>query len=363
MKTEQGLRFGKLRRLMGLDSRHSGGSGKPPGSGKSPNAPRPVTCFDSPQPVLPLSHEKRPFISFVVIVYSMPEQARRTLFSLSVDYQSGVGKDDYEIIVVENASRRLLGRDAACEINANVRYFCLDDSLASPVPALNFGAEQARGSHVAYLIDGARLVTPGVVHLMIIAASLAPRVVAAVPGYHLGSRLQQKAVLDGYDEANEAELMRSICWPDDGYRLFEIACLSGTSAGGYFKPIGESNCLCLPRKLSDEIGGYDKRFVQEGGGQVNMDFYKRAVEAPDSTLVILPGEGSFHQFHGGISTGRNQDRRQELMDAYFAEYRAIRNVPFCPPSKRAIYLGAVPDSALKFTRHGADAVLRLNGLE
>ena len=48
-------------------------------------------------------------ISIVVIVYKMPDQAGETLYSLSARYQRGVTEDDYEIIVVENASSAVLG--------------------------------------------------------------------------------------------------------------------------------------------------------------------------------------------------------------------------------------------------------------
>ncbi len=325
--------------------------------------PKPVTRFDPAIPTLPRHPDGNLQISIVVVVYAMPEQAMNTLYSLSVDYQRGVKRDDYEIIVVENASDSLLGASRARSVNADVKYMLLDDGKRSPVPALNLGASHARGTHITFMIDGARMVTPGVINQMLAAISLSEHAVVAVPGYHLGAELQQDAVQRGYGIEQERDLLDSVNWPKDGYQLFKIAVLSGTSGGGIFKPIGESNCLCVPRAIVSELGGFDTGFVSIGGGQVNLDFYRRVVDHPDALLFILPGEGSFHQFHSGATTGSKDYDRDALMASYFAEYLSQRGAPFEPPSKRALYLGPIPDAALKFCRHGADAVIKLNNLE
>ena len=168
-------------------------------------------------------------------------------------------------------------------------------------------------------------------------------------------------MLEGYDEAMEAELLQSINWPEDGYRLFEICVLSGTSAAGYFKPIGECNCFGMSKTLWKKLGGYDPRFTETGGGQCNLDLYKRAVELPETILVTLIGEGSFHQFHGGITTGTKGEERLKAMQDHFNQYTAIRGESYQPPTKRAVYFGTLPDCALKFVRHGASVVMKNRG--
>jgi len=314
-------------------------------------------------PTLPLVAGGGPRISFVVVVYDMPEQAGRTLYSLSLEYQRGVRTEDYEVIVVENDSENSLGAEAATAYSGNYRYFLRTEQTHSPVPALNFGAKHAKASHVAYMIDGARLLSPGVINYMLAGIGLATHVAVSVPGYHLGYKIQQEAMLEGYDQAAEARLMASIDWPVDGYRLFEIACLAGTSRDGFFKPVGESNCFCLPRIVIEQLGGFDERFDETGGGLVNLDFYKRAVELDDITLVTLLGEGSFHQFHGGATTGTKGVERRDALEAHLALYSALRGGPFEPPERRSVYLGTFPDSALGFIRHSAEQVIELNGLD
>ena len=102
-----------------------------------------------------------PILSLLVVVYDMPEQARRTLYTLSPEYQRNARAADYEVIVVENASARLLGEDDALRMGPNVRYFQRDDGSGTPIAAVNFAAEQAGGSMVGVLVDGARLLQSG----------------------------------------------------------------------------------------------------------------------------------------------------------------------------------------------------------
>ncbi|MEH6582657.1 MAG: glycosyltransferase family A protein [Halioglobus sp.] len=327
---------------------------------KLKNSPVPVHRFDNKvQLPAALPEGTRHRISFVVIVYKMPEQAEKTLYSLSPEYQQGVSEADYEVIVVENASSAVLGEERACQYAGNVRYFYREETLPTPVPAVNFGADKATGTHVTIMVDGARMLTPSVVSYMLAATRLHPNTLVALPGYHLGPKLQQRSMLEGYCEEVEAELLASIEWPVDGYRLFDISCLSGTSTSGFFKPIGESNCYCVPVPVWRAIGGFDPAFTETGGGQVNLDFFKRTVEMEGNVLVILPGEGSFHQFHGGITTGTQGESRVKSMEDHFNQYAELRGGPYKSPTKRPIYLGSLPDSVMKFVKHGAEQAIKM----
>lgn len=302
------------------------------------------------------SRAVRPLLSLVVVVHSMPEQARRTLHSLSPSYQRDVGPDDYEVIVVENASERILGAEACLEAAGNVRYFLHEDASPSPASAVNFGVSCARADRVGILVDGARLVSPGVAFLALMAGRMSEGAVLSVPGYHLGAETQQEAVRTGYDEATEARLLAGIAWPDDGYRLFDIACFSGSLAGGFLCPYSESNCLCLSRRAFDAVGGLDPGFRSPGGGYVNLDLYARVCEREDVTLFVTPGEGTFHQFHRGVSTGGvSGDRRERLMEQFVSEYRALRGKEYQLPAREGLLLGGIPGPARRFFRLSAQA--------
>ncbi|MBB1518694.1 glycosyltransferase [Aquipseudomonas guryensis] len=297
-----------------------------------------------------------PRLSIVLIVYKMPDQADKTLYSLSPAYQQGVSEDDYEVIVVENHSDRLLGQERALRHASNVRYFHRQETLRSPVNAINFGAEQATGSHIAIMIDGARMVTPGVVRLALEAFRMAPHAAVSAPGYHIGHKLQQVAVNEGYDEKAEAKLLASIEWPKDGYRLYDIAVLSGSCQGGFFRSNYESNFICMSVRKWQALGGMDVRYNDFGGGNANLDLYKRLLEYPDTPFYLLFGEGSFHQFHGGVTTGTRKAERDVIYKALDDQDREIRGDDRSPPDVRPILLGSPHPSVYRFVRLSLEKV-------
>jgi hypothetical protein len=348
------------RRFLSKESKKKTAPAGIPGSDKLPFSPVAVERFHSQVPHLSNSPIlSKPFISIVLIVYNMAPQAKRTMESLSTAYQRGVSAEDYEVIVVENESNNNLSEDDVTAFGENFSYFRRSESQPTPVFAINYGASKARGTHICVMIDGARMVTPGMVSYMLAAAKLEENAVIASPGYHLGPKLQQLSILEGYNQEREAKLLEDIQWPHDGYRLFEVACLSGTCRAGFFAPISESNCICVSRSLYERLGGFDEGFTETGGGQVNLDFYKRAVELPETVLFLLMGEGSFHQLHGGITTGKKGEDRKQAMTDHFAQYASLRGGPYSAPDKRCIYLGSVPDSAVKFINHGTNKALGL----
>lgn len=311
------------------------------------------------QPPEPVHQDAIPFVSIVVIIYNMAEQAQKTLRSLVSGYQIGVCKDDYEVIIVENESSQCLENSFLKQLPDNFRYFLRKNAESSPAKAINFGALQAHGEHICIMIDGARMLTPGVVKQLIRGHIVSPHAVVTVPGYHLGEVLQQTAVLNGYCEQSENDLLNSISWPDDGYKLFDIACLSGSCKPGFFRPNCESNCISLSRAMWADLGGFDERFDLTGGGLINLDFYKRACEHPDILHVIALGEGTFHQFHGGITTGgQPEHKRQEYIDASKLQYRQLRGSNFQNPVTTPVYLGELPVNVMRFVRHSADVVMR-----
>lgn len=293
----------------------------------------------------------RPAVSFVLIVYDMPAQAQNTVRSLLPHYQKDVQAQDYEVLIVENESRNMMSRAFIDSLPANFSYHPRQETRPTPIFAANEGIDLAIGQNVCVMIDGARLLTPGVIKNILLGHRMSDRAVVTVPGYHLGYELQQKAVGSGYGIEQEQALMDSISWPEDGYRLFDIACFSGSCASGFYLPHSESNCISMPREMWKALGGFDARFDMRGGGVVNLDLYKRACEYPGATHIFLHGEGTFHQFHGGVTTGGEAaDARQAFINAIMNQYQQIRGKNFQSPSTNTVYLGELPDQALKFVQ-------------
>ena len=293
----------------------------------------------------------KPGVALVVVVYNMPEQAKKTLYSLTSQYQLGVTDSDYDVIIIENQSANNLPVDFIESLPANFSYHLREETHPTPVFAANYGIKLSRRSHIALLIDGARMVTPGVVKNLLRGHRLQPESVVTVPGYHLGRQLQQRSVEQGYGVVEESRLLASIEWPRNGYSLFDIACFSGSCAAGLFRQHSESNCISLPKDLWQQLGGMDERFDHMGGGLVNLDCYRRACELPGVAHVVLIGEGTFHQFHGGVTTGGiERQARESLIGQFQSQYRALRGKSFQSPETNPIFLGETPPQVMRFIR-------------
>jgi hypothetical protein len=190
------------------------------------------------------------------------------------------------------------------------------------------------------------------------ASQISDNTVVAVPGYHLGQTVQQEAMNSGYNEEVEATLLEGIGWKNNGHRLFEIGCFSATSRPGFFKPIAESNCLSMPRHIWNKLGGIDLRFITAGGGLVNLDLYKRVCELDETELVITAGEGTFHQFHGGVTTGQKKEIRDKSMAEHFEQYQQIRGSKYTPPKKQANIFGKISASAMPYMEHSVSIAMK-----
>jgi hypothetical protein len=303
-------------------------------------------------------------VSFVLIAYDMPIQAQNTIRSLLPDYQRGARFEEYEVLIVENESANTISSDFLNTLPPNFSYHLRKETEPTPIHAINYGLERARGDNVCVMIDGARLLTPGVVKNTILGHRLSTSALVTVPGYHLGFELQQRAVNNGYNVDQERAMMDSISWPDNGYRLFEICCFSGSCVNGFYLSHSESNCISMPREIWKDLGGYDARFDMRGGGLVNLDLYKRACEYPGITHVFLHGEGTFHQFHGGATTGGDDTKaREKLIDAIRDQYKQIRGQKFKAPETDPIYLGQLSREAQKFVHISSTKIMeRLSNL-
>jgi hypothetical protein len=293
-------------------------------------------------------------LSIVVVAYDMARELPRTLRSLAPGYQREIRADDYEVVVVDNGSPRPID-PAALEgfPTSRLRVTRLEPAPSSPARAANIGLDLAGGDLVGLLIDGARLASPGLLACARLAAGLAERPVIATLGWHLGPDTHMRAEETGYDQSAEDNLLARVGWEEDGYRLFGVSALAGSSRRGWFGPLGESNALFLKREMWSALGGLDERFSLPGGGRVNHDLFRRACALAAAQLIVLLGEGTFHQVHGGVSTSGRVPREQ--VDA---DYERITGVPFEPPPAARLFVGTVPQTALPHLRRSVEWACR-----
>jgi glycosyltransferase involved in cell wall biosynthesis len=293
--------------------------------------------------------QRRIEVSVVVVAYNMARELPRTLLSLSAGYQRDIPADDYEVIVVDNGSTQPLDPAVIGKLRGNFRLIRIDPAPPSPAHAINRGLAAARGKIVGVMIDGARIVTPGLLHFARQGVQLYPRAVVATLAWHLGPDIQERSATNGYDKRREDTLLQSIAWPSDGYRLFDISTIRRPEA--YFEPIAETNTLFLHSDSWDRLGGYDERFNEPAGGFVNLDTFRRAVELPDAKLVILLGEAAFHQLHGGVGTNpwnSQSVESEKSQERWSAQYKSIRGYHWAKPNENRprTYLGTLPRAAL-----------------
>lgn len=282
-------------------------------------------------------------LSVVIISYNMEREIPRTIKSLSPEIQRGIHKDDYEIIVVDNGSKQPLKTP---DWGANLRIEHMQNPSHSPVAAINRGLGLANGKIVGVMIDGARMASPGLLAGVLAASRVHPRPVIGSLSFHLGHEIQNRSILKGYNQQVEDKLLADAHWEEDAYRLFDISVFAGSSNNGWFMPIAESNAIFLPKPLWEEQGGVDERFVTIGGGLVNLDIYERSCGLPDSQLIILLGEGTFHQFHGGVAS--NVKDKDSQWNEFHDEYVRIRGRAFARPTQTPLYVGHVHPKTLPF---------------
>jgi len=275
-----------------------------------------------------------PKVAVIVIGYKMPRQLENTLRSLYADYQRGVSEADYEVIVMENSSVANLPESVVQALPSNFRYVLREETAATPVYAVNEAFSLCRAPLICLMIDGARMVSPGIIYNALMAYAITPGAVVAVPGYHLGD--DEQHMVDGVEDqvAYERQLLASVDWLGDGYELFRISTFSGANRRGYLQPIMECNCIFASAENYAAIGYANTDFQLPGGGSINLHMYRSLGMLPGTRLFVTPGEGSFHQYHGGVTTSSYEERESEIekhrvqLHSYWPEgFHSLRREP------------------------------------
>jgi hypothetical protein len=281
-------------------------------------------------------------LSVVVVSYNMARELPRTIRTLSPAMQRDIEADDFEIIIVDNGSTEQFDHEQCRQLGSNISIHRIADATPSPVPAINRGLALARGDLVGVLIDGARMASPRLLATALEAARLHPRPVIGTLAFHLGPDVQMRSVANGYCQDVEDGLLATVDWIGDGYLLFSISVFAGSSAEGWFVLPAETNALFLTRDHWQSLGGYDPAFLSPGGGLVNLDTWARACADPAGLVILLLGEGTFHQVHGGIATNSTVSRWASFHD----EYVRLRGRDFARPTGVPLLVGRLHAAAL-----------------
>jgi hypothetical protein len=300
-----------------------------------------------------------PRLSVIVISYNMARELPRTVRTLSPALQRDIGEDDYEIIVIDNGSTQEFAAEQLQRLGGNVRTHRMLHPTPSPVPAINHGLELARGNLIGVLIDGARMASPRLLATALQAAQLHVRPIIGTLSFHLGPDVQMRSVERGYCQEVEDQLLGSVDWVADSYRLFEIAVFADASKTGWFIIPAETNALFLTREHWNALGGYDPAFVSPGGGLANSDMWARACADTSGRIILLLGEATFHQFHGGIAT--NATKQSPVLPQFHAEYARVRQRAPAVPTGKPLFLGQLHLAALASVKRSAEIACETKG--
>jgi cephalosporin hydroxylase len=292
-----------------------------------------TTIFRKLQRVAP----EAPLFTFVVNFYNMQREAARTLTSLSRAYQREIGDLRYEVLCIDNGSDPPLDPAWVESFGPEFRLIRPERILTSPCAAINEAARQARGRYVAIMIDGAYVLSPGVFRAVWDALEEAPESVVGLRQWFVGGD-QRWLSQSGYTRRQEDGLFDKIDWPSDGYQLFKVSTPARESPNNWFDGLIESNCLFLSKALYGEIGGMNEGFNEAGAGFANLDLFLRAAEASDQPVVVLLGEASFHQFHGGTTTNIALDEMERRVRSYDETYFRVTGRNFRGVKPHEVYL-------------------------
>ena len=259
------------------------------------------------------------------------------MWTLSPEFQREVSRDDYEVIVVDNGSTDPVDQTLCQSFGARLTFVDVPDPTPSPCRAINLGLQIASADLCGVFIDGARMASPGLIRTAIDASRIDQRAVIGTLAFHLGPALQMISVHTGYDATAEDALLETVHWRSDGYRLFDISVLAGSSLAGWFVAPNEANALFMSASMWADLGGYDEAFTSPGGGLANLDMLIRACEQPGSQLITLLGEATFHQVHGGVAT----NALSSPVPGFHEEYRRLRGRPCVPPQQQPLLIGRV----------------------
>lgn len=290
-----------------------------------------------------------PWLTVITVFFNMRREAPRTLHSLSRGYQRLAADIRYHVVALDHGSTEPIDPPRTLGPGVKFTYQHIATTSSSPVAAINEAALQADGDYLMINIDGARILSPGVLDATWRGTRAFERPFIYTLGWHLGPTVQNLSITEGYDQGTEDRLLEDIDWTHDGYRLFEASTLAMSSNGGFLNPIAESNCFTLSRRLWQDLGGFDPGFQCPGGGLANLDFFDRACHQSGVTPVCLLGEGTFHQIHGGVAT--NVPMAQHPMSSFLKEYRELRGREWKKPDDvQPVFLGHLPAGTKRFVK-------------
>lgn len=285
-------------------------------------------------------------LSIIVNFHNMTREAFRVIYSLTREYQGVCEGFKYEVIAIDNNSKQKIAYDQLSKLVDIFSYKTVEDRSCSPVQAINEAVSKCNGDVVMIIIDGARILSPGIFQNSWSAFRYIDNPFIITAGFHIGPELQNISVLNGYNQSVEDELINGSGWKQDGYRLFDISVPAASLKRGFFGEVNESNCFLIRKSDWDRCGGYNPAFKLPGGGLANLELFNRYIGDEKIVPVMLLGEATFHQFHGGVAS--NATLGCHPWQQFENEYIGITGENYSPKWRDPLYIGKLNERSKRF---------------
>ena len=133
-----------------------------------------------------------------------PARPAARLATLAPGYQRGVSAEDYEVIAVDAGSAAAARRGRGGKHRVPAPGCCEPRPRRLAAAAVNTRPGRPRGTRSPVSIDGARMMSPGIIAGMLAGLlRVFPDPVVATLAWHLGPKVQNESILEGYDQAAE----------------------------------------------------------------------------------------------------------------------------------------------------------------
>lgn len=251
-------------------------------------------------------------LSIVVIFYDMEECYEDTLLTMSREFQVGIEDVSYEVIAIDNNSPVPLDEGAVERFGPEFKLVRYETEGRSPVEAINYGLSICTGEYVAVVVDGARMLSNGVIAKTLSEAKRYPRACVYTQAFNLAT--YSCAPEEAFNV--ELKMKKQTGWPGDSKSIISkgILCDSyGPTLQG--KIPTEFTWYVVKRSFMDSVGRYNENFKSHGGGLMNQELVIRMVKH-NPQFVFVQDEYSIHQYH-------NRYKPKGTMQVYFDEFEQV----------------------------------------
>ena len=197
----------------------------------------------------------------------MRREAARTLHSLSRAYQRGIDDLDYEVIVVENGSApdQQLGEEFVRSFGPEFRYLDLGDDAHAVTGRRAQRGHRARpaASALALMIDGAHVLTPGVLRYGMAGPATYEPAIVATQQWYVGPGQQPDAMLDGLRPGLRGPTVRRRSSGRSTATACSTSATSSATATGS-TACGRATASSCPASLLEQSGGVRRELLDAG---------------------------------------------------------------------------------------------------